>query len=40
VPLLRPEAGMSKAKFPDISLPQAKRRNSFGYKLMADTQSF
>ena len=38
--LLRPEACMSKARFPDISLLKAKHRNSFGYKLMADIQSF
>jgi hypothetical protein len=38
--LLRPEACMSKARFLDISLPKAKRRNNLGYKLMADTQSF
>jgi hypothetical protein len=38
--LLRPEACMSKARLLDILLPKAKRRNGFGYKLMADTQSF
>jgi hypothetical protein len=38
--LLRSVACMSKARFLDISLPKAKRQNSFGYKLMVDTQSF